>query len=61
MTVNGQEQKITDAPAEVNGTLVVTPAVAETATDTSITVDKNKKEINFVYREPTKKCLQGNV
>ncbi len=59
LTSNGQEQKIPDAPAEVNGTLVVTPDVAETATDTEITVDKDKKVVNFVYREPNKKVSKA--
>jgi tRNA A-37 threonylcarbamoyl transferase component Bud32 len=55
MKSNGQEQKIPDVPEEVNGTLVVTPDVAETATDTEISVDSGKKEINFTFREQTQK------
>lgn len=54
MKNNGQEQKISDAPEEVNGTMVVTPDVAETATDTDITVSDNK-ELTFVYKEPGQK------
>ena len=53
--INGLEQNIPDAPAEVNGTLVVTPDVAETVTDTDITVDGNK-EITFVYKQPDQKA-----
>lgn len=55
INVNGREQNIPDAPAEINGTLVVTPDVAETATDTDVTVEGNK-EIKVVYKQPTEKA-----
>lgn len=59
MKVNDQEQNIPDAPAEINGTLVVTPDVAELATDTDVKVEGNK-EIKVVYKQPTEKAKTIN-